>query len=337
MARAKASGRAKYSSDLNHPEMLHAVFLTSPARARKRGEHRYERGEEIQRRDGGARVSRRRDGNPMGRAPKSPSSRATTEEFARDAVRKIKVQYEVLPHMVREEDLAKAGTRVKPGGEKVTGDPDKAFQEAEVVSEGYYGIPVITHCCLEPHGSIVQWSGNDIDFWPSTQNVTGIGGDLGKALQLPAANIRAQMDYIGGGFGSKFAADRWGVEAAQLSKKSGGKPVKLYLDRATELMIAGVRPSAFAKIKVGAKKDGTITAWQSDSWATGGMGGGGMPPIPYVFTDIPNVRAESQCGVGQRRTGSRLARPQPSAGLLPHLQRLRGSGRQAQDGSDRTV
>jgi xanthine dehydrogenase YagR molybdenum-binding subunit len=48
--------------------------------------------------------------------------------------------------------------------------------------------------------------------------------------------------------------------------------------------------SAFAKIKVGAKKDGTITAWQSDSWATGGMGGGGMPPIPYVFTEIPNVR-----------------------------------------------
>jgi xanthine dehydrogenase YagR molybdenum-binding subunit len=78
--------------------------------------------------------------------------------------------------------------------------------------------------------------------------------------------------------------------AANLSQKSGGRPVKLFLDRATELEIAGNRPSAYGKIKVGGKKDGTITAWQSQSWATGGVGGGGMPPIPYVFTDIPNKR-----------------------------------------------
>src|SRR5205085_8611685 len=93
-----------------------------------------------------------------------------------------------------------------------------------------------------------------------------------------------------GGFGSKFAADRWGVECARLSKASGGRPVKLMLERNTELMIAGNRPSAYAKIKVAAKKDGTLTAWQSESWSTGGMGGGGAPPIPYVFTEIPNRR-----------------------------------------------
>jgi xanthine dehydrogenase YagR molybdenum-binding subunit len=171
----------------------------------------------------------------------------------------------LLPHLVREEDLAKAGNRAKPAGEQVTGDPDKAFQEADaVVVEGTYGIPVITHCCLEPHGNIVQFDGDRVNLWPSTQNVSGIGGDLGKSLEVPAANVHVQMQYIGGGFGSKFAADSWGVEAAQLSKASGGKPVKMYLDRATELKIAGNRPSAFAKIKVAAKKDGTITAWQSN-------------------------------------------------------------------------
>ncbi len=69
------------------------------------------------------------------------------------------------------------------------------------------------------------------------------------------------MQFIGGGFGSKFAADRWGVEAALLSKAAGGKPVKIYLDRATELKIAGNRPSAYAKIKVSASKDGDITSW----------------------------------------------------------------------------
>ena len=68
--------------------------------------------------------------------------------------------------------------------------------------------------------------------------------------------------------------------------------MKLFLDRATELLIAGNRPSAYGKIKVGAKKDGTITAWQSDSWATGGVAGGGLSAdlFPYVYRKIPNRR-----------------------------------------------
>src|SRR4029077_12236472 len=76
---------------------------------------------------------------------------ATTEEIAREAARKIKVDYEVMPHFVNEADLGQSGARGKAAGEKVTGDPEKAFQEAEAVSDGVYGIPVITHCCLEPH------------------------------------------------------------------------------------------------------------------------------------------------------------------------------------------
>ena len=47
-----------------------------------------------------------------------------------------------------------------------------------VVSEGNYGIPVITHCCLEPHGQTIQWDGDSMNYWPSTQNVSGIGGDI---------------------------------------------------------------------------------------------------------------------------------------------------------------
>jgi xanthine dehydrogenase YagR molybdenum-binding subunit len=59
------------------------------------------------------------------------------------------------------------------------------------------------------------------------------------------------------------------------------------LERNTELMVAGGRPSHYAKVRVAAKKDGTLTAWESDSWSTGGPGGGGMPPIPYVM-EVPN-------------------------------------------------
>jgi xanthine dehydrogenase YagR molybdenum-binding subunit len=172
------------------------------------------------------------------------------------------------------------------------GDPDKAMAEAEVVSEGLYGASVIGHCCLESHGSVTEWTDKDHVFTHiSTQNVSGIAGQMADPLEVPAANIRVHQDNMGGGFGSKFAADRWDIAAARLSKKAGGRAVRIMLEREAELQVAGARPSAYARVKVGAKKDGTLVAWQSTSWGTGGPGGGGMPPIPYIFS-IPNKRAE---------------------------------------------
>jgi xanthine dehydrogenase YagR molybdenum-binding subunit len=176
--------------------------------------------------------------------------------------------------------------------EQVKGDPDAAFKEAEVVSEGVYGCPVITHCCLESHGSIAEWTDSDHLFSHlSTQNVSGLAGQFAQALKIPEANVHVHQDHVGGGFGSKFGIDRWGAYTAQVSKKAAGKPVRVMLERDAELEVAGCRPSAFARVKVGAKKDGTLTAWQSDSWGTGGPGGGGAPPMPYVV-NIPNQRKQ---------------------------------------------
>jgi xanthine dehydrogenase YagR molybdenum-binding subunit len=285
---AKSSGKAKYSSDFNKPGMLYAAVLTCP--------HAHARVKNIdvapaKNMQGVAAV---RIDTPAGTEIQWAGREvafvaATTEAIARDAVRAIKVDYEVLPHVVREEDLATIGNRAKPAGEQIAGDPDAAFTKAEVTSEGEYGIPVITHCCLEPHGQVTEWVGDKLEYWPSTQAVSDIGGALGKSLEVPATNIHTQMDYMGGGFGSKFQSDNWGTHGALLAKEAG-KPVKLFLDRATELTIAGVRPSHFAKIRIGGNKDGTITGWQSQSWSTGGFGGGGMAPLPYVFTNIPNKR-----------------------------------------------
>jgi xanthine dehydrogenase YagR molybdenum-binding subunit len=172
------------------------------------------------------------------------------------------------------------------------GDPDQAFSAAELTSEGLYGIPLITHCCLETHGSVAEWPSKDhLLVHLSTQNVSGIPGQMAEPLGIPAANIRQQQDHVGGGFGSKFAADRWDITAAKLSRKAGGKPVRMMLERDSELKVAGARPSAFARVRVAVKRDGTLTGWQSQSWGTGGMGGGGMPPIPYVL-NIPNQRKE---------------------------------------------
>src|SRR5205814_8345960 len=285
----KASGRAKYNSDINPKDLLYGVLLTSP--------HAHAKVTSIDVSEAKATkgVTAVRVISPAGteiqwEGTEVAAVAATSEQIARAAVRKIKLQYEVMPHLVKEDDLAVAGPRAKAAGEQVTGDPDQGFKDADVVHEGMYVIPVLTHCCLEPHGQVAQWEGDKIKVWPSTQAVTPYAGDLAKTLQLPATQISVHQDHIGGGFGSKFASDRWGVECAQLSKESGGKPVKLFLDRATELKIAGNRPSGHATIKIGAKKDGTITAWQSQSWATGGFAGGGTPPLPYVFTNIPNKR-----------------------------------------------
>ncbi len=287
----KSSGRMKYSYDITRPGTLQAVILTCP--------HGHARVKSID-----ASAAEKSPGVTAVELMAKPGDEiqyagyevaavaADTEGQALDAMRKIKVEYDVLPHFVTERDLDKAGSNAKPSGEQTTGDPDQAFKDADAVSEGFYGIPVLNHNCLEAHGSVVEWKGDDLEYWPSTQNVSGIGGDLAKMLEIPATNVHTHMDAIGGGFGSKFGPDRWGEAAAKLSKKSGGRPVKLFLDRATELAIAGNRPSYFAQIKVAAKKDGTLTAWQAKTWGTGGFGGVNLAPgsLPYVFNKVPNVR-----------------------------------------------
>ncbi len=190
------------------------------------------------------------------------------------------------------EAAGKTKSNYQKAATQTQGDVDKAFSESEAVSEGLYGAPVIVHCCMESHGSTSEWTDPDhLLVHMSTQNVSGIAGQMAEPLKIPASNIRVHQDHVGGGFGSKFGPDRWGIATATLSKKAGGKPVRLMLERDSELRVAGARPSAYARVKVGAKKDGTLIAWQSQSWGTGGPGGGGMPPIPYCFA-VPNQKKE---------------------------------------------
>ena len=290
----KSSGRAKYTYDMNPPGRLIAKLCTCPYA------HAKVNSVDIS-------AAQKLPGVKAVLIVQGPGSEiqwagdeiaavaAVDEQTAEDAVRLIKVEYEQLPHLVREEDLkrAEAAGRTKPAGESTTGDPQKAFQDPDaVVSEGYYGLPVITHCCLESHGNTVEWTNaKSLRTWTSTQNVSGGPGQFGQGLRLQKvqvddSNIETICQYIGGGFGSKFSPDRWGIEAAQLAKMAGA-PVRLMLDRDTELEVAGSRPSAFGRIRVAAKKDGTLTAWDSDTWGTGGVGPSGHPPLPYVL-DIPN-------------------------------------------------
>ena len=317
----KASGRAKYTSDLKLKDMLYGVLPDLPARPRARSTRIDTSAAEKMTGVKAVHVIADAGTEIQWHGTEIAAVAATTEEIAREAVRKIKVEYEVMPHFVNEADLGKAGARAKAAGEQVTGDPEKAFQEAEVVSEGSYGIPVITHCCLEPHGQTSS-SGRatQVNAWPSTQNVTGMGRHAGAQPQGPRRQDQGQdglhrrrlrQQVRPGRLGpSRRASSRRRPAASRSSCSSIAPPNR---------QIAGNRPSAFGKIKVGGKKDGTITAWQSRHLGHRRFRRRRQPPLPYVFTNIPEQAPEPHGGLGQRRAQRGLARAQQSAGLLPDL------------------
>jgi xanthine dehydrogenase YagR molybdenum-binding subunit len=291
----KVRGQAKYTSDIKLPGMLYARFLRSP--------YAHAKVVSID-----TSVAEKMPGVKRVKVLAKPGTEiqwafddvavvvAADERTAADALAKIQVQYEKLPHCVDEIDYAKVpASQMKKPSEQVKGDPDKAFSEADVISEGEYGVSVVTHCTMEPHGNVSSWDATqNLTVYPSTQNVSGLTQEFSQALKIPTSNVHIKMDHIGGGFGSKFEADSWGLEAARLSQETG-KPVRAFLERDAELAQAGNRPSAFAKVKVGAKKDGTIVAWESEAWGTDGPSGGMATPntvLPYVF-NIPNQRKKA--------------------------------------------
>jgi xanthine dehydrogenase YagR molybdenum-binding subunit len=297
----KSTGLAKYSYDINRPNMLHGLILRCPhghatlksldtSAAEKMpgvkavhviaapGKELFYAGDEI-----------------VGLA-------ADTEEHAHDALHAIKVEFDILDHLVKEEDALKKDLKTVPavgpdknrnnvrvGNESTDGDIQKGFQQADAVVEGNYGLPVIYHQCLESHGLVAEWTKPDeLTVWCSTQAVPETARQLAGAFRLQPAKVTCITHYMGGGFGSKFGPDIWGITAAHLAKKAGA-PVKMMLDRAEETMAAGQRPSASAKVKIGGTKDGQITAYQIESFSSPGIAVAAGVNVPYVYR-IPNVR-----------------------------------------------
>ncbi|HVA72027.1 MAG TPA: xanthine dehydrogenase family protein molybdopterin-binding subunit [Candidatus Limnocylindrales bacterium] len=290
----KSSGRAKYSYDINRPGMLWGKMATSPyahAKITKIDTSAAEAMPGVK-----AVVIMVPEGQEVLWAGQEVVALAAdSEERAEQAADAIQIDYEPLPYLVTDADPQHAGAQYsKQLEERVAGNPDQGFQQAEVISEGDYGLPVISHCCLESHGQVTEWNGDHLTVWSTTQNVSGIAGEFvqglaQKGITVAANNVHVISQYMGGGFGSKFAADTWGIACAQLSKKAG-RPVKMMLERDQEMTVAGCRPSLHAHVKIGAKRDGTLVAWESQSWGTGGVNSAGTPRIPYVI-EVPNVRA----------------------------------------------
>lgn len=314
----KALGQGKYTNDINTPGTLTAKLLTCPHAHAKVSKLNVEKAKQVP----GVKsvvVMRNVDSEIRWEGEPIVAVAAERPEQAEDGLRAIEVTYEVLDHFVDERDLdtAKAKELTKPAGEQKSGDVDKALAGAKAVHKGFYGIHTISHMCLEPHGAHCAWDGNDkLNVFLSTQNVSGTAGQFAGPLQLDAANVSITCEYIGGGFGSKFAAGEWGLVCARMAKESG-RPVRLMLDRATELKIAGTRPSAFAEITVACDAEGQVTAWDSHHWGTSGTKGGtvGLNVTPYVFTP-PNVKKVATglvCNTGDNQAWRAPNHPQACA------------------------
>lgn len=324
----KATGRAKYSFDINRPGMLHAKILRCPY--------------------GHAKV-RSIDTTA---AEKMPGFKALhiigldkecfyagdeviaiacdTEEHLADALRAIKIDWgEPLAHQVTERDALEndlkttspggAQPNVRAGGEQTVGKPEDVFADPNmVVHEGTYGVATICHQCLESHGLVAEWDNDGgLTVWASTQAVPGTAEALRNFFKLAPGKVKCITHYMGGGFGSKFGPDIQGIVAAELARKAKA-PVKLMLDRAEELVAGGTRPSAYGKVKIAATKDGRLTAYDVDCYGSPGLGGGAtvnLQLLPYVYAisddptkpNIPNIHKKHRV-VRLNSGGSRAMR-----------------------------
>jgi xanthine dehydrogenase YagR molybdenum-binding subunit len=311
---AKVTGRARYTFDVQLPGMLYACFVdstvphakivsidTSAAEASPgvKGVH------VIEKVLGGAVLrdpALEQTKYPVVRYAGQPVAAvaATTPSAAEDAAAKVKVVYEALPFVV-DQNVARganaplvfpgpadqAGTAGGGGGARgipqtgnvhgptvrKVGDAEQGFKDADVVVDAHYLTQVQTHSALETHGVVADWKPELLTVYASTQGTASVREELAGYFKLPMAQVRVITEYMGGGFGAKFGAGNPGVVAAILSRKTGA-PVRLMLDREEEHLSVGNRPSSDQRLRIGAKKDGTITAIQLFSYGTAGCGTG---------------------------------------------------------------
>jgi xanthine dehydrogenase YagR molybdenum-binding subunit len=150
---------------------------------------------------------------------------------------------------------------------------------------------VQTHSALETHGFVVDWKPEEVTVYASTQGTASVRDEFAEVFKLPKSQVRVITEYMGGGFGAKFGAGNEGVVAAYLSQKAKA-PVKLMLDRKQEHIVSN-RPDSHQKLKIGAKKDGTLTAISLTSYGSAGVGTGAGTAGPATnLYKCPNLLTE---------------------------------------------
>ncbi|WP_445192219.1 aldehyde oxidoreductase molybdenum-binding subunit PaoC [Sphingomonas sp. Tas61C01] len=213
---------------------------------------------------------------------------AGTFEQARAASAMIRVVYDRTQGRY---DLAAqtATAPVPPEGEfggpneKAVGDFTKAFAAAPVKVDETYTVPDQAHAMMEPHASIAKWDGDRVTCWTSIQQMNWGTRDLGLILGIPKANVRLISPYIGGGFGGKGTV-QIDLALAAIAARVVGRPVKIALQRPLMFNTTIHRPKTIQRVRLGAGKDGRLTAIGHESWSGNLPGGRTEPTVTSTRT-----------------------------------------------------
>jgi xanthine dehydrogenase YagR molybdenum-binding subunit len=197
---------------------------------------------------------------------------AETFEQARAAANLVRVDYARAPGRF---DLAKEAPNAPleggssgegsgaPAVDEV-GDFDAAFAAAPVTLDQMYTTPDETHAMMEPHATTASWEGDKLTVWTSNQMIAWNKRDLVKVFGLTPENVRVDSPFVGGGFGSKLFLRSDAVLAA-LASRAAKRPVKFTLSRPQVANNTTHRPATIQRVRLGATRDGKLTAIAHDS------------------------------------------------------------------------
>lgn len=233
---------------------------------------------------------------------------------AREALKLIKIDYEVLPHVTDVEASMKADAPVlhasmftegveprptKPSNiasrvEFGHGDVEAGFKQADVIVEREFRTEAAHQGYIEPHAVVASMSPDgQADMWCCTQGHFMVRNVSAALNAMEVSKLRVTASEIGGGFGGKTTVFLEPVALA-LARKSN-RPVKLVMTRDEVFKASGPTSSSWMKVKVGVKKDGTITAalaelaYQGGAFRGSPMDMGAM--CAFACYDLQNVKS----------------------------------------------
>ena len=326
----KVTGRANYGADLTLPGMIWGKILRSPyahANIRSIDSSRAEAHPDVLAvvthqdfPDGGSRGSNQSmnvlaDKKVLYHGHAVAAVAAHTEAAAEAALELIDIDYEPLtPVMDLKTAMAQNApllhdtmftsglaqdpttpSNIASRMELKKGDIEKGFSEADVIIERNFQTPTVHQGYIEPHATTVRYDEDGQSMiWCSTQGHFDVRGSTASLLNIEHSNLKVVASEIGGGFGGKTTIYLEPV-ALMLSKKTG-RPVKMVMNREEVFKASGPASASRSKIRIGATKDGTITAMEAHlAYEAGAFAGSPIGPgCMTVFTpyDVENQYVE---------------------------------------------
>ncbi|MCQ1574410.1 xanthine dehydrogenase family protein molybdopterin-binding subunit [Neorhizobium galegae] len=199
---------------------------------------------------------------------------AETFEQARAAAALVKVDYAVEAGAFDLKEAMKTAEKPAESQQPDTaaGNFDGAFASAAVTLDETYTTPDQSHAMMEPHASIAAWNGDEVTVWTSSQMIDWWRSDLATTLDIDKEKIHLMSPFIGGGFGGKLFL-RADAVLAVLGARAAKRPVKVALPRPFMMNNTTHRPATIQRIRIGAERDGKITAIAHESWSGDQPGG----------------------------------------------------------------